>query len=85
MPWVQVKDRFKIAKKYLSTWFIVDLLSVLPFTALFGAAGSNLVGLVKLARIARMGKVLRLLKGMRMVRLVKLPRLINSLEMKLDG
>jgi hypothetical protein len=63
----------------------VDLLSVLPFAALFGAAGSNLVGLMKLARIARLGKVLRLLKGMRMVRVMRLPRLINSLEMKLDG
>lgn len=65
-----VKDHRTIAKRYLSSWFIIDFLSVFPFEQLSAALsdssddgdGSQLK-LLKLTRILRLIKLTKLLKA----------------------
>jgi len=64
-----VTDRQQIVRHYLSTWFVLDLVSVLPFdlftwSGLIPANGSS--------------KVLQMLRIIRLLRLVKLLRIIRA-------
>jgi hypothetical protein len=56
--------------KYLSTWFLVDFTSVIPFELIASTIG----GANRMARFSRIGKIyklIRMLKLMRLVRIVK--------------
>lgn len=66
---VIVDDRRLIAKKYLTGWFIVDLISIVPFEYIMESFNNNYNNILKLAR---MGKLYRLLKLTKLVRIFKL-------------
>ncbi len=68
-----VTDRRVLAKQYLSGWFFLDVLSVVPFDLIIDE-WSTMTSMVKTVRIARVAKIMRLLKGYRMLRLIRLPR-----------
>jgi len=53
-----------IAKRYLKTWFIIDLISIIPFEMLNPGKG---LASVKIVRLIRLLKLLRLLRGSRMI------------------
>ena len=55
----EVLDGARVARRYLRTWFAVDLLASVPFDELFSkrAAGAAASG-----RLLRMGKSLKVLK-----------------------
>lgn len=57
-------DRKTIAKKYLKSWFVLDLLSILPLD--YFLRSSDEASLVKLSQINKLAKLFR------MVRLFKL-------------
>jgi len=60
----------RVAKHYLKTWFMLDLISSIPFQMLHGRTDSlKRTGLLKLFKV---GKVLRAFKLIRMTRILKL-------------
>lgn len=56
---ILVVNRFRIAKHYLRTWFVVDLLSCFPFDSLVELSGAP----TKLAKLARLPRLYRLVKS----------------------
>lgn len=67
-----VKSKCEIAKHYFRTWFVIDILSILPFDELAMAisGGENdgfgqLLDLVKIIRLLRLLKLFRVLKASR--------------------
>lgn len=63
---VLVDKHTKIATGYLSSWFIIDSLSIFPADLLFG--GSDFT---EVARITKIGKLYRLVKMFKLLRLMK--------------
>lgn len=51
-----------IAKKYLRTWFFIDVISALPFDYMFTASEIRQISLVKFVRLIRLFRLLRVLK-----------------------
>jgi CRP-like cAMP-binding protein len=51
-----------IARKYVTTWFVPDLLGSLPFDAMVTGANLNLTRLIKVVRLVRLFKIGRMLK-----------------------
>lgn len=71
-----VDCRFKIAKNYLQTWFIVDFVSIIPFDLFVGQddngiRSSNANEMIRLARLSRLYKIMRLLRLFRVLKFVK--------------
>jgi hypothetical protein len=62
-----VDDKCIIAKKYLSGWFSIDLISIIPFDIIFSELHLN--GLV---RVVKIGKFYKLIKITRLLRLLKI-------------
>ena len=73
-----VRSHKKIARHYLGSWFVIDVVTVLPFDlitvvapALFavdcGASSQPLLKGVKLLRVLRLVKLVRMLRGMRIL------------------
>jgi len=59
-----IKDPKMIAVHYLRSWFLVDLVSIIPFESIFtGTRGSNVFDLLQLLRLLRLLKLLRVLKA----------------------
>lgn len=71
-----VTDRKKIAKDYLTGWFTIDLLSIVPFDLMVKSQANNVTNLV---RVARAGKMYRLVKLTRLIRLMKVLKEKNKL------
>ena len=63
-----VTDRSTISITYLKSWFVIDILAIIPFN-LFVPSNGEASNLVRLARLGRITKILKLLK---LVRLMKL-------------
>ena len=62
-----VDDKCIIAKRYLSGWFSIDLISIIPFDIIFSELHLN--GLV---RVVKIGKLYKLIKITRLLRLLKI-------------
>jgi hypothetical protein len=58
-----------IAKNYISSWFIIDVISVIPFDVLLQSGNLN-----DLFRFARIGKLYKMLRILRLVKILKLIR-----------
>ena len=61
-----IDDRKEIAKWYLTGWFTIDLLAVIPFDSIINASGYN-----QLARVTRVGRLYKLVKLTRLFRMLK--------------
>lgn len=75
LPIISIK---KIAKNYLTGWFILDFLAVLPVGLVEKAfaGGENL----KLARLARLPRLYRLIRILRMVKMLRVFRKSSQLK-----
>ncbi len=62
-----IDDRREIASRYLSGWFFIDLISVIPFDEFIDKGNVN-----KLARFSRIGKVYKLVRLTKLARLIKI-------------
>jgi len=62
-----------IAKEYFKLWFWIDLVSILPFQAIFDMLSLNSTSLLKLTKMPRL------------YRLVKISKLIRAMKMKRKG
>ena len=64
-----IQDRKAIAKAYLSGWFLVDILAIIPFDLLMAATSYN--GLVRVARFGKLYKLVKLTKLLRFLKIMK--------------
>lgn len=64
-----VDDRRAIANGYLKSWFLIDVLSIVPFDLLYDSQAG---GLNTMARFFRIGKMYKLLKLTRLLKIVKI-------------
>lgn len=65
--------------EYLKSWFVIDLLSVIPFDILLSFGGLN-----KIARFSRMGKIYKVIRMTKLVRLLKIAKVRNKLYKNLS-
>ena len=68
---VIVENRWMIAKEYLKSWFIIDLVAILPFDVIFKSAGAGSVDMIRLARMGRMYKMIKMAKILRVLKIIK--------------
>ena len=61
-------------KAYITSWFFVDLMTVVPFDFILNSGSFN-----RLARVARIGKLYKIVKMTRMVRMLKIVKERNNL------
>ena len=63
-----VKNHKKIIKKYLKSWFIVDIISVLPISYIFNASG-RFSGLTKISKLPKLYRLVKLTKLLRITKM----------------
>lgn len=78
---IPVKDRYKIAKRYLFSWFFLDLVSSIPFDLFTQDVNSDITNT---AKTFKTGKLLRLFKLSKMIRIIRAARVSRRLEDQLD-
>lgn len=64
-----IEDRKQIAKEYLTGWFMVDTLAIIPFDVILNATDFN--QLIKFARIGRLYKLVKLTRLLRVFKIMK--------------
>jgi hypothetical protein len=63
-----------IALSYIKSWFLIDIVSIVPFDVFFIDGSYN-----RLVRIARIGKLYKIIRMARMVRMLKIVKERNKL------
>ena len=63
-----VKNHKKIIKKYLKSWFIIDIISVLPISYLFRPDGKY-SGLTKISKLPKLYRLVKLTKLLRITKM----------------
>ena len=63
-----VKNHKKIIKKYLKSWFIVDIISVLPISYIFNQQGKY-SGLTKISKLPKLYRLVKLTKLLRITKM----------------
>ena len=72
---LELKDsKIDIAKDYLKGWFIIDLISVIPFDLIFSSSNVN-----RVTRISRIGRISKIVRMIKMVRLLKIAKVHSKL------
>lgn len=73
-------DRYKIAVTYLKGWFLIDLLSIMPFELMIPASitdesqstqAGNANSFVRMTRISKLYKLVKITKLIRMFKILK--------------
>ena len=72
-----IRDHKKIAIRYLTTWFIFDLVSTIPFDVIAAAASDPTTGDPNDMSTADANAALKVVRGARLVRLIRLTRLLK--------
>eukprot|EP00930_Biecheleria_cincta_P035583 TRINITY_DN24467_c0_g2_i1.p1 TRINITY_DN24467_c0_g2~~TRINITY_DN24467_c0_g2_i1.p1 ORF type:complete len:880 (+),score=116.87 TRINITY_DN24467_c0_g2_i1:102-2741(+) len=70
---IWIRDRKKIARNYLSTWFVIDLLAILPYDEVSNQNVTEDINMdnlkvFRLIRVLRLFKLARILKASRVVK-----------------
>lgn len=76
---IVIVDHRTIAWKYLTGWFLVDLLASLPIALFLPDVGQNLRG-VRLLRIPRMLKLLKILRLLRAARVLRASKYARTIQ-----
>ncbi|CDW81599.1 cation channel family protein [Stylonychia lemnae] len=63
----KIEDRSKIARNYVTSWFTIDFLSIIPFDYIYSTGSYN-----RLARVIRIGKIYKIVKMTRLIRMLKI-------------
>ncbi len=66
-----IKDRKKIVFNYLKGWFIIDSISIFPFSYLIDNNLSKFNNFTRVGKLPKLYKLIRLAKLMRMLRMMK--------------
>lgn len=62
-----IDNRCTIAHDYLIGWFLIDIISILPFDLFFKGNSTN-----ELVRLTKIGRIYKIVKLFKLVRLLKL-------------
>ncbi|KXZ50270.1 hypothetical protein GPECTOR_17g909 [Gonium pectorale] len=83
-----VRDSWPVARRYLTTWFMVDFFATVPFDAIGQAAGLGgsqtqltVLAIFKTPRLLRLIKLVRLLDRLRRANAIKVVQLILLMVM----
>eukprot|EP00746_Dinoflagellata_sp_MGD_P010751 gnl/MRDRNA2_/MRDRNA2_122325_c0_seq1.p1 gnl/MRDRNA2_/MRDRNA2_122325_c0~~gnl/MRDRNA2_/MRDRNA2_122325_c0_seq1.p1 ORF type:complete len:775 (-),score=115.46 gnl/MRDRNA2_/MRDRNA2_122325_c0_seq1:69-2393(-) len=68
---IWIKDRRKIAERYLKGWFVIDLFSILPFDVMGMVMNDPAMNKLKAVRIIRLLRLLKLVRVFRASRIMK--------------
>jgi len=69
---IVITDRKKIAREYLSGWFSIDLIAIIPFDLMFAdSQAAEYNALVRVARFGRLYKLVKLTKILRVIKVIK--------------
>lgn len=83
-----VRDRRRIAERYLQTWFFFDLISTLPLDAMFsgdsGGDGEDSNTALRAVRGARLVRLIRLFRLIKLGRLLRAQRIISRITARLE-
>jgi len=63
-----------IATDYIKGWFIIDLISVIPFDLIFESSNAN-----RVTRVSRIGRISKIIRMIKMVRLLKIAKVHSKL------
>ena len=67
-----IDDRKLIAKKYIKSWFFVDVISILPIEYILKqSSGLQYNDMIRIVRIGRMYKLVKLTRLVRMLKFIK--------------
>ena len=74
---VLVDDRKTVAINYLSGWFFIDVIAIIPFDLILpndedGGPAANYNGIARVARFGRLYKLVKLTKLLRILKVMKL-------------
>ena len=72
----EVFSRSKIARHYLCGWFVLDLVSSVPFEVIIAGMSQQL----KSAKILKLGKLVKALRALRMAKAGKMAALVERFE-----
>ena len=64
-----VEDRKQIAKEYMYSWFLVDLLAIVPFDYIL--VQDNYQEIVRFVRLGRISKLIKMTRLLRILKIVK--------------
>ena len=78
-----VYNQAYITKRYLKTWFIVDLLSCIPFDALYLGVGSSAFSQLGVLRTLRLLRLVKLARVLRVNRIYKRIELVYTVDYSL--
>ena len=72
-----IDDRGRIAFQYFTTWFFIDLISIIPFELMIkvdadSSSSSQVAQVNQMLRILRIGKLTKLFKLMKLLRVLKI-------------
>jgi hypothetical protein len=70
-----VQERKVIAKNYLGSWFLVDVIAIIPFDLFMGSSNN----FNEIARITRIGRMYKLVKLTRMFKVFKFMKEKNKM------
>merc|ERR1719247_1771600 len=82
-----VTDKYRIARNYLRTWLLIDLVSTIPW-GLFAdllSDGGDSARSAQMAKLTKIIKFVRFLRLMRMLRLAKLAIIWERVEAKVGN
>jgi hypothetical protein len=72
-------NRNIIARDYIRTWFVVDIVSAFPLDLVLDNNNSAVQG-AQLAKIAKIGRIVRMFKLVRLLRIARVARITSRLE-----
>eukprot|EP00746_Dinoflagellata_sp_MGD_P138980 gnl/MRDRNA2_/MRDRNA2_72521_c0_seq1.p1 gnl/MRDRNA2_/MRDRNA2_72521_c0~~gnl/MRDRNA2_/MRDRNA2_72521_c0_seq1.p1 ORF type:complete len:802 (+),score=97.17 gnl/MRDRNA2_/MRDRNA2_72521_c0_seq1:217-2622(+) len=82
---VWIRDQKLIARRYLRGWFVIDLMSILPFDSVGLVLQNPAVQKLKLIRIVRLLRLLKILRVLRASRIMKRWENRTSLSYSVQG
>lgn len=65
-----IEDRKIIAKDYIQSWLIIDLVAILPLELILNTNNSS-IEMVRIARMGRMYKMIKMAKILRVLKIIK--------------
>eukprot|EP00892_Ulva_mutabilis_P001042 jgi/Ulvmu1/10939/UM007_0118.1 len=78
-----ISSRRRIITKYLTGFFVLDVVSTVPWDLVMTNEALGLVQLFKVSRIVKLVRIMRILKLIRILRLLKAPTILKQLEERL--
>jgi hypothetical protein len=57
-----ILDRKLLARKYMTGWFYIDFISIIPLNLMMGSGGADYNSLARIARLPKLYKLIKMFK-----------------------